>query len=114
MPNPFHEITKVFKDHFTCDDKDIYIQTLRLIDHCATELDGYDYETNSDGEEILNELKEDVKDYEKSQIEDDEVDGEVDEDDAPERNLEDLDEDEPVVDKESGKLIEPAPEGTVT
>lgn len=113
MPNPLHEITKVFKDHFTCDDKDIYIQTIRLLDFAATELDGYDYETNSEGEAILVELKEDVRDYEKSQIEDDdEVETEVDENDDVERVTEDLDEDE-LPEPVTG-TTEPAPEGTVT
>lgn len=94
MPNPLHKVTQIFKDHFTCDDKDIYIDTIRLIDHCATELDSYDYETNSDGERILGELEESVTEYEKSQREDDEEVIDEGEDEDKERNLEDLDEDE--------------------
>lgn len=94
MPNPLHTITKVFKDHFTCDDKDIYIETIRLIDYAATETDKYDYETDGDGEKILQELVEAVDEYEKSQREDeDKVDEGTDDDDV-ERDLEDLDEDD--------------------
>lgn len=96
MPNPVHTITKVFKDHFTCDDKDVYIQTLRLIDHVATELDQYDYETNGDGQKILQELIEDVDEYEKSQREDEDKEDEIDEDETPARITDDLDDDEPI------------------
>ena len=94
MPNPLHTITKVFKDHFTCDDKDIYIETIRLIDYAATETDKYDYETDGDWEKILQELVEAVDEYEKSQREDEDKVEEGSDDDDIGRDLEDLDDDD--------------------
>lgn len=92
MSNPLHALVHVFKDHFTTEDKDIYIETIKLLDHCATELDQYDYETNGDGEQILKDLSEAVADYNKSLREEDEV--ETDDDDIRELNREDDDDED--------------------
>lgn len=94
MPNPLHAITHVFKDHFTTEDKDIYINTINLLDHCATELDKFEYETDGEGEQILQDLNEAVDEYNKSQREEEEV--ETDDDDIKDLDREDdNDEDEP-------------------
>jgi hypothetical protein len=104
MPNPLHNITNVFKDHFTCDDKDIYIDTIRLLDYVANEVDKYDFETDGEGERILQELLEDVDEYNKSQREDEDKEEEDDNDDI-ERNSEDLDDDEPTTEASNTEKV---------
>lgn len=94
MPNPLHTLVHVFKDHFTTEDKDIYIDTIKLLDHCATELDQFEYETNGEGETILQDLNESVSEYNKSLREEDIP--ETDDDDIEELDREvEVDEDEP-------------------
>lgn len=96
MPNPLHTLVHVFKDHFTTEDKDIYIDTIKLLDHCATELDQFEYETNGEGETILQDLNESVSEYNKSLREEDIP--ETDDDDIEELDREvEVDEDEPSI-----------------
>lgn len=95
MPNPLHQITNVFKDYFTTEDKDIYIDAIKLLDHCATELDQYEYETDSDGEKLSADLKDSIADYEKSLNSEDEENDEDEDEDV--RHTEDLDEEDEVV-----------------
>lgn len=106
MPNPLHTLVHVFKDHFTTEDKDIYINTIKLLDHAATELDQYEYETNGEGEAILQDLNESVHDYNKSQREEEEI--EADDDDIKELDRENDDDDIDVV------VDSPNTEGKVT
>jgi len=94
MPNPLHTLVHVFKDHFTTEDKDIYIDTIKLLDHCATELDKYDYETDGEGEQILRDLSDSVDEYNKSLREEDVEEVETDDDDIKELDREDEDDDE--------------------
>lgn len=95
MPNPLHTITNVFKDHFTTEDKDVYIDTIKLLDYVATELDKFDYETDGEGEQLLKDLKDSVEDYIKSLREDEDAEPtDDDDDDDKERNLEDLEDDD--------------------
>ena len=94
MPNPLHALVHVFKDHFTTEDKDIYIDTIKLLDHCATELDKFEYETDGEGETILQDLNESVNEYNKSLREEEDA-PETDDDDIKDLDRENDDDDEP-------------------
>lgn len=97
MPNPLVTILEVVHKHMTADSDDIYVETLRLIQHAIDETDRQDYETDSDGEKIIGEVEEAVQEYDISQRgDDDEVDGEIDDDDneLDRENADDLDDDE--------------------
>lgn len=93
--NPLLVILEVVHKHMTADTDEIYIETLRMIQYCITELDKHEYETDGDGELILADLKEAVADFESSlREEDDEV---VDDDtDLDRENKDDLDDDEEI------------------
>lgn len=88
--NPLQIILTVVHEHCIADNNEIYVELLRLIQHVKDETDTREYETDSDGEAILRDLMEAVKDYEVTLREDeDEV-----EDDDDELDREDDDEDD--------------------
>jgi hypothetical protein len=94
--NPLKMILTVMHEHMTADNDEIYVEMLRLVQHCMDETDAKDYETDTDGDSIIRDLAEAVSDYEALQREDDDENLE-DDDEELDRSEEDLDDDnEPV------------------